>query len=282
MRRAVRVLRSIAIGLVAVVLVVVVAVYALSELILRRTYAIAAHAIVAPRDSLSIAEGERLARLRGCTGCHGAQGEGEVLSDNWLLGRIVAPNLSQSVREFSDEQLEGLIRQGVRPNGRSLFVMPSGMLSALTDEDLGRIIAFMRSLPARSGNARDVRVGPLGRTGLLAHKFTTAVEDVRRAKSLASTHPSSGDPNWKGAYLARTVCTECHGFDLRGDPGGTAPDLRIAASYPLGAFAHLMRTGKAAGGRELTLMSSVARNRFSRFTDDEISALHQYLVARAQ
>jgi len=65
MRRAVRVLRIIAIGLVAVVVVVVVAVYALSELILRRTYAIAAHAIVAPRDSLSIAEGERLARLRG-------------------------------------------------------------------------------------------------------------------------------------------------------------------------------------------------------------------------
>jgi hypothetical protein len=42
-----------------------------------------------------------------------------------------------------------------------------------------------------------------------------------------------------------------------------------------------MRTGKALGNRELSLMSRVARGRFSRFTDEEIRLLHSYLVNRA-
>ena len=67
---------------------------------------------------------------------------------------------------------------------------------------------------------------------------------------------------------------------LEGDES-RIPDLRIAASYSLEQFTHLMRTGKASGNRELKLMSSVARNRFSHFTDDEIQAQHSYLVARA-
>ncbi len=271
-----------AIVLAATVLVAAGTLYALSERKLRRTYTVAAHPIVVPTDSASITEGERLARLRGCTGCHGAQGEGDVFVDSWLLARVVSPNLTQSVREFSDEQLEAIIRQGLRPNGRSVFIMPSGMFHALTDADLGRIIAFLRSLPVRSGNAPETRIGLLARAAFVANQFTTAAEDVRRAESLDTTFPAPGDSTWKGAYLARTVCTECHGLDLRGDPSGKPPDLRIAALYPPGAFLHLMRTGKAPGEREMTLMSSVSRNRFSRFTDDEISALQRYLVARAQ
>jgi len=90
-------------------------------------------------------------------------------------------------------------------------------------------------------------------------------------------------PGWRiharGAYLARTSCTECHGLDLRGsDP---APDLRIAAAYSLEAFRGLMRSGKALGNRELPLMSSVARERFTHFTDRELRELYAFLIVRA-
>jgi cytochrome c553 len=113
-------------------------------------------------------------------------------------------------------------------------------------------------------------------------EFVPAAEEVRRARRMSSAYPAEGEPHHLGAYLARTVCTECHGFDLRGDGSRRRPDLGIAAAYSLDAFARLMRTGKATGDRELPLMSRVARSRFASFTDDEIAALHGYLVARAK
>ena len=43
-----------------------------------------------------------------------------------------------------------------------------------------------------------------------------------------------------------------------------------------------MRTGKAAGNREIGLMSTVARGRFSQLTDAEVAAVHGYLRALAE
>ena len=59
------------------------------------------------------------------------------------------------------------------------------------------------------------------------------------------------------------------------------PDLVIAAAYDRADFHTLMRSGKAAGGRELGLMSQTARANFSAFTDAEIDAIYDYLVARS-
>jgi len=61
-----------------------------------------------------------------------------------------------------------------------------------------------------------------------------------------------------------------------------APDLLIVDAYDPGAFRTLMRTGKAPGGREVGAMSQIARGNLSSFTDDEISAIYDYLAARAK
>lgn len=42
-----------------------------------------------------------------------------------------------------------------------------------------------------------------------------------------------------------------------------------------------MRTGEPLGNRQLMLMADVAVNRFARFTDAEVDALHAYLVTLA-
>ncbi len=39
------------------------------------------------------------------------------------------------------------------------------------------------------------------------------------------------------------------------------PDLRLVAAYDLEQFSHLLRTGKAVGNRELSMMSGVVRHR---------------------
>jgi mono/diheme cytochrome c family protein len=279
MKRILRWLRNALLGLTVLVVIGTVVVYIVSERVTRRRYDAPGRPILVPRDSASIREGERLAAIRGCSGCHGAQLAGKVFIDNPLVARVVSPNLTISAREYTDAELERIIRHGVRPDGRSVVVMPSGMFNILDDADLGRIIAYVRSVPPVPGHPREVRLRPVARLMFALKKFEPAVVEVRRAAALSTTYPSGGDPTARGAYLARTACTECHGLDLRGGDG--TPDLRIAAGYSRDAFARFMRTGKALGDRELTLMSDMARRRFSHFTDSEIEALHQYLLARA-
>jgi mono/diheme cytochrome c family protein len=279
MKRALRWLRNGLLGFAGLFLFAAVVVYIVSERVARRIYDAPGTPVSVPGDSGSIREGERLAGIRGCRGCHGAQLAGDVFVDDPLLARVVSPNLTIAAREYTDAELERIIRHGIRPDGRSVVVMPSGMFSVLDDADLGRIIAYVRSVPPVPGNPREVRLGPLARLMFALGKFEPAAVEVRRAAALSASFPSGNDPMAQGAYLARTACTECHGFDLRG--GDKPPDLRIAAGYSREEFIHLMRTGKALGDRELTLMSKVARGRFSHFTDSEIGALHDYLLARA-
>ncbi|HET9293138.1 MAG TPA: c-type cytochrome [Gemmatimonadales bacterium] len=280
MKRLLRWLRLALLGILALVILAGAVVYVLSERIVRRRYDEPLVAIAVPTDSLSVSEGQRLATLRGCSGgCHGSVSEGGVFIDEPLLARLVAPNLTASVRTYSDAELARIIRRGVRPDGRSVVGMPSEMFSPLTDADLGRIIAYLRSLPPQPGPGREVRLGPLARLGIVTGQYAPAAAWVRRADRLARSYPGPGDSTARGAYLARTACTECHGLDLRG--GETTPDLRIVASYSLDAFTTLLRTGTPAGNRELTLMKQAALKRFSHFTDAEIGALYAFLRARA-
>lgn len=281
MHRTLRWLRNIVVTLVVLLLLFAAAVYARAEWILRRSYDEPLVSIPIPTDSASIAEGGRLALVHGCRGCHTNTLTGEFLVDDPLLARLVAPNLTASVRRYSDPELVRIIRRGVRPNGRSVWAMASEMYAPLSDADLGRILAYIRSLPEAPGPDPMLRLGPLGRFGITVGQFTSAAALVREADSLtaAGAFPGSGEPNAEGAYLVRTSCPECHGLRLEGFD--SVPDLRIAAGYTLEQFAHFFKTGEALGGRELKTMSNMARSRFSHLTDTEVAAIHGYLVARA-
>lgn len=200
--------------------------------------------------------------------------EGGLFFDEPKIARIVAPNLTEVVREYSDAELERVIRRGVRRDGRSVFAMPSPMFAHLTDEDLGRIIAFLRSEPAVDGPAPVFALGPLGRVGLVMRQFPPLAEEI------PSQAAASGDLSpalRRGEYLALTICTECHGQDLRGSPEGSPPDLAIAGAYSGDEFRLLMSTGIGLGGRALGLMTAVAQSRFSYLHDDEVQDLHAYL-----
>src|ERR1700732_890066 len=103
-------------GLAALGIVAAIVVYGLSERILRRTYPVPAVAISVPTDPESIIEGRRLATIRGCFGgCHGQQAEGRVLFDEPMIARFVAPNLTGTVRKYTDTELAVAIRNGLRP-----------------------------------------------------------------------------------------------------------------------------------------------------------------------
>jgi mono/diheme cytochrome c family protein len=245
MKRLLRWTLYFASGLIALAVLAALAVFVISELTLRRRHDAPARALVLPADSASIAEGKRLATLRGCYGCHGESLEGGVFIDEPVLARLVAPNLTAVARRYSDAELERVIRSGVKPDGRSVLAMPSAMFTHLTDADVARIIAAVRSAPPVAGLEPEVRVGPLGRLGFVLGKFRPEADLVAEARR--TELPAADTLARHGRYLARTICTECHGVDLRGAPDGSAPDLRIAAAYTFAAFRHLLRTGEPQG-----------------------------------
>jgi len=271
---------AIALGaLVALGIVALGAVYVHSERILRRTYEVPAAAVSIPTDPAAITEGRRLATVHGCLGdCHGRRGEGRVMFDRPMIARIIAPDITSAVHRYTDPQLTAVIRQGVRPGGRSVLVMPSEAFLALTDADLGRILGFLKSLPAADGLHSSVSLGPAGRIGLVAGKFKTAAQLI--AEAVPPPQATSEEAAF-GRYLARTICAECHGADLRGasNPDFTSPSLQVVAAYSPDAFNDLLRTGAALGGRTLPVMGPRARENLSHLTDAEITALYSYLHA---
>jgi cytochrome c553 len=149
-----RILRWLRIGLLSLVLLLVLAgtvVYLVSERILRRTYTEPRVDIAVPRDSAWITEGHRLALIHGCANCHGANVEGAVFIDDFLPARLVAPDLTVAVRKYDNPDLVRIVRRGVLPEGSSVLGMPSEMFSGLTDGDLARILAYLRSVPPQNG-----------------------------------------------------------------------------------------------------------------------------------
>lgn len=256
-------------------------VYFASERVIHRQYKAPFETVAVPTDPASIAEGRRLATIRGCNGgCHGAGIEGEVWMDTFSDGRAVAPNLTVIAHEYSTEELVRVIRYGVRPNGEGVQIMPSPMFFHLSDADMGKIIAFLRSEPRVDGHSYEFRPGPLTRWLMAKGEWLPWPAAIAEMGSRMSVF-SQTDTLMHGEYLVRTSCTECHGNDLRGDPFGSAPDLAVAGAYSAADFAQLMRTGVGIGDRQLGLMSRVAQSRFRHFTDDEIGAIHAFLHARA-
>jgi len=264
-------------GLVALAIVAYGVVYVISERALRHVYAVPTVVISIPTDPASIIDGQRLATIRGCFGgCHGKHAEGAVMFDEPMIARVIAPNLTAAVRKYSAAELANIIRNGVRPGGRSVMAMPASAFVGLTDADLSRIIAFLRSLPALPGPTAVGSIGPLGRIGVAAGQFKT------EAQLIAETVPppaASGEQAVFGRYLARTICAHCHGTSLRGDsnPDFTSPSLQIVAAYTTDSFTRLLRTGVPLGGQKLSTMGPWAKHLLSQLNDEEIAALYSYL-----
>ena len=180
-----------------------------------------------------------------------------------------------AVRKYSDAELAAIIRNGVRPGGRSMMVMPAEAYMLLTDDDLGRIIAFLRSLPAVDGPGPSVSVGPLGRIGLVLGHFKPVAALI--AETVPPPEATSEEAAF-GRYLARTTCAECHGTAC----AGTQSRLHQSKSATggrlfSGGIHQLMREGMALGGRNLKTMSPWARQHLSHLTDAEIAAVYSYL-----
>jgi mono/diheme cytochrome c family protein len=267
-----RVLKWTTIGLVSIVVLALIVVYGVSEYRLRQTFDIAATPIIIPADFASRAHGQQIYATRGCEGCHGEGMKGKVFFDEKNIARLVAPNVPKVIRGYTDTELARVLRHGIRPNGRGVAVMPSSMFYNLDDQDVGALIAYLRSLPVKPDTLPPTDLRILARVGLLTGQYKLEPLNITHD---APRPPKGPDPAALGRYTAMTSCTECHGMKLEGSPD--TPALSIVAGYSAAEFAKLMRDGVPRDGRKLDLMAEVARSRFSHFTDEEVAGLYAYL-----
>ena len=230
-----------------------------------------------------LADGPRQLRILGCVSCHGEKLEGKPFIDDQKVALLFASNLTQVAAKANDQQLARAIRQGIGHDGRSMLVMPAESYQFLTDQEVAALIAAIRAVPRSGGEHPAVRVGPIGRYALATGRLPTVPKLAEQYR--ASRIADLGNYYAAGRHLVETNCSGCHGPDLKGkelEPGTFSADLNITGAYDFAQFKTMMRTGAAPGGKKLGLMASVAKNDFSHMRDDEIAAVHAYLVERAK
>ncbi len=266
----------------AALALLVLAGIALAAVLWQSQRAIAHHypikdAIVArARDAGAVARGQHIARTAGCLHCHGEQLQGRNFYDDPKIARINAPNLSLLRDEFTDAQLERIIRHGIKRDGTTAWIMPAEMLQNLSDSDLSDLIAYVRSVPAQPGPMRETRIHLLGRVGILAGKLAPVVTKVASAPQHPAGLPVS-ELGRRGEYLVKTRCTECHGTRLEGWDFLNVPPMIVAAAYNEAQLRDLLHAGVMLGNRPPGLMSETSKARFSGFDDAELKAIYTYL-----
>ncbi|NJR80252.1 c-type cytochrome [Sphingomonas corticis] len=249
--------------------------------VLMATLVLAACAPAPAANRADAAHGRRLATVMGCVSCHGERLDGHLFEENPAFALAYSSNLSRILPRWSDAQIAATLRTGRRRDGTALWFMPTFAQAPLTDADMRDLIAWLRTVKPTGTDHPGIVKGPQWAVAL-GHGFS---DSAAQATRLAARAPlDAGGATATGRYLARIACAECHGPDLKGpkDPQpGDAPDLVVAAGYTPADFRRLLRTGEAAGGRQVGLMSQEARHRLHALTDAEIGAIHAYLSARA-
>jgi mono/diheme cytochrome c family protein len=278
-------------GLAGLLLVALIAIYISSNIRLNKVYQIAAEPIAIPSDAASIERGRHLATSIGqCVDCHGDNLAGRVFLNAPGIVRASSANLTSGVggvgRMFSDADWVRALRHGVAPDGKPLLIMPAQGFNALSPDDLGALIAYVKSVPAVDNvpEASDVQL--LGRVLFVAGQINGLAAESIDHNAPVMPAPPAGATKEYGHYLARIGgCADCHGPNLSGGPiPGAPPDAPLASNITPGGeisawsevdFFKTMRTGINPAGKHLD--SFMPYKYIGKLSDDELKAIYVYL-----
>lgn len=276
-------------GLVGLLLLALLVLYALSTARINKRYEITTEAVTIPTDEAALARGQHLADIFACTDCHGETLAGGAFVEDPMLGNLYADNLTAgdggTGARYSDADYVRVIRHGVNPEGRSVLFMPAQEMNHLSDEDLGALIAYLRTVPAVDNKLPDNSVGLLGRVLLVTGQIPLLPAELIDHDAPLAAAPEPGITAEYGLYLARG-CQGCHGSDLAGGPiPGAPPDAPPAPNLtPAGNlgnwsendFFSTMRSGATPDGRQLD-GEWMPWQTTAKMTDDELKAVWLFL-----
>lgn len=276
-------------SLIGVILLIGFVMFLIGNARLNKTYDFPPSNITIPTDSASIEYGKhRVESL--CVGCHGLDLSG---IENWFeagpLGTIDSANLTAGEggagQEFiSDEDYVRAIRHGIDPEGKPIF-MPAVVSTAhLSDQDLGSIIAYLKTVAPVDHKTNGQNFTPLAKILMVAGVVPQLPVEVV-SHEVHVTAPERGATVEYGEYLVNiNDCRVCHGPNLNGGP---FPDPTITLISPnltpggeLGfwteeQFTDTIRTGITPSGHQLS--EHMPWKDYRKFYDDEFKAIWLYL-----
>ncbi len=283
-------------GLVGIIVAAIIVLSIIGGLRVNRQYDVQVTAIAIPNDAVAVARGKHLAEaVTFCHACHGADLSGDVLDDAPLIATIVAPNLTTGrggvVSSYSDADFVRSIRHGVNPEGRGLMVMHSDVFNNLSAEDLGAIIAYVRSVPPVDREVPASKVGVVGKVLVALGLFDNGAlpflpaEHIDHTAPLAQMPPQGVTVEYGRYLISITLCAMCHGAVLQGGlpvAPGSPPGPNIAVYGTMGAwtvddFAKPLRTGVMPDGSRSLNPEWMPWDVYANLTDDEVQAMWLYI-----
>ena len=276
---------GILVGAVAVAIVMLVAyVYLASSRVMARTYSVQPPTVAIPTDAASIARGKYLTeKVAVCTDCHGRDLGGQVVDDNAALGRLVAVNVTRGrgglPADYTDQDFVRVLTHGVKRDGRSVIFMPV-VDYVFTAEDLGAIVAYVKSVPPVDRTVPEMSVGPMARAlGLFSNFPLASASMIDHGQPRLAARPDPADAIASGRYLVTSAgCHACHGPQLT---GGMGPPPGGANITPVGIgtwserdFVTAIRTHRRPNG---TTISEAMPRSYGDMSDEDLSRLYAYL-----
>ena len=269
--------------LVGLVGIAIAAVYFIAEEKLTKVYDLPSAQIIVPNDSQTIERGKHLVTaVVICDGCHGKDYSGELIDEGPLIARIAMSNLTSGKGgiggQYTDADWARALRHGVRPNGKSLIIMPSSAFYNLNDADVAAIIAYLKSLPPIDNDLPKTQLGLIGRFFFLQEPALLSAASINHdAPRPAAVEPAASKEY--GEYLAN-ICKNCHGNDLAGgeqvDSGVNLTPGDELAHWTYDDFIQAMRFGLKPDGAQLD-GEMMPWPSFQNMNDIELEALWLYL-----
>lgn len=273
------------------VLIIVVAfglIYGITSKRMNQKFELVGGPVPVPKDKASIAEGKRLFLSRGCADCHGMDLAGTVIIDDPAIGHFAGANLTTGNggvgSSLSDQDMARSIRHAISKDGRPLIFMPATDFQFMSDEDVGLIISYVRSMPPVDKPAPVQKPGPLGRfLYLIGQSPLLITAEIIDHKKQAPAKVKPEVSVEYGRYISYT-CTGCHGDNFSGGPiPGAPPDWPPAQNItPTGIqhytekdFITAVRTGMRPNGT--MIKPPMPWKNLANMNDTELKALWMFM-----
>ncbi len=259
----------------------------LRQVRLNRTFVVTPRPVAIPTGQAALARGEHIAKTRGCVDCHGADFAGAKVVEDGAMGTLYGPNLTSGkgsrIAQFKDVDWVRAIRHGVGPDNVGLLFMPAEEYSHLSDDDLGSVIAFLKSVPPVDRERVPTKLGPVTRVLLTTGrmKMAAAVIDHANLRPAAADKAPTAE---YGRYLA-AGCVGCHGPNFSGGkieigPPSWPPARNLTphesgnlAKWSEADFIRAIRESRRPDGTEL---DPVMPRGFAGMDDTELKALYAF------